>query len=90
MLARKGSENDRVEWGFAECLSRSPSASELRVLKGALARERVRYTANEELARAYLAAGESPRDQRLPLAEHAAWSQVAALLLNLSETVTRN
>ena len=29
-------------------------------------------------------------DERLPVAEHAAWTQVASLLLNLSETVTRN
>ena len=39
---------------------------------------------------AYLAAGESPRNERLPIVEHAAWAQVAALLLNLSETITRN
>ena len=37
-----------------------------------------------------LAAGESPRDERIPVPEHAAWTQVASLVLNLSETVTRN
>ena len=49
-----------------------------------------RYAANESAAEEYLANGESPRDEKIPAPEHAAWSQVAALLLNLSETVTRN
>ena len=39
---------------------------------------------------AYLASGESLRDEAIPPAEHAAWSQVASLMMNLSETVTRN
>ena len=90
MLSQEGDDNARLRWGFTECLSRPPSDKELRILTATLARERARYAANEDLARAYLAAGESPRDDRLPVAQHAAWSQVAALLLNLSETVTRN
>ena len=60
------------------------------MLSAALARERARYQADADLARAYLATGESPRDQRLPLTEHAAWAQIASFMLNLSETVTRN
>jgi hypothetical protein len=60
------------------------------VLAVALGRERQRYATDEAAAEAYLASGESVRDERIPLAEHAAWSQVAALIMNLSETVTRN
>jgi len=90
MLTRQGDDNDRLRWGFTECLSHPPSKQELRVLSAALARERARYQADADLARAYLAIGESPRDQRLPLDEHAAWAQIASLILNLSETVTRN
>jgi hypothetical protein len=62
----------------------------LAVLEKALNRERERYSADEEAARAYLASGESPRDERIPAAEHAAWAQVASLVMNLSEAVTRN
>ena len=43
-----------------------------------------------DLPEEFLSQGESPRDASLPVVEHAAWAQVAALLLNLSETVTRN
>jgi hypothetical protein len=81
---------DRLRWAFAECVSRPPSDTELMVLSNALERERTRYTADESAAREYLANGESPRNENIPVPEHAAWSQIAALLLNLSETVTRN
>ncbi len=90
MLHREGSDSNRLRWAFAEATSRTPSENELSVLTGALNRERKRYAADERLARDYLSAGESPRDERLPISEHAAWAQVATLLLNLSETVTRN
>ncbi len=59
-------------------------------LANALVRERTHYAADESAAEKYLANGESPRNENIPIAEHAAWSQIAALLLNLSETVTRN
>ncbi|WP_414664508.1 PSD1 and planctomycete cytochrome C domain-containing protein [Horticoccus sp. 23ND18S-11] len=90
ILARGGNDSARVAWAFAECLSRPPEANELRVVAGALQRERERYAKNEPAARALLAAGEAPRSSKLDLADHAAWTQVASLLLNLSETVTRN
>ena len=60
------------------------------VLAEALSRERRRYADDETAAIAFLANGESPRDETIPAAEHAAWSQVAAMMMNLSETVTRN
>jgi hypothetical protein len=85
-------ENDtaRIRWAFEECLSRPPTEKELNVFTAAISRERSHYAANEAAARAYLANGESPRDESIPPIDHAAWSQVAATLLNLSETVTRN
>jgi hypothetical protein len=56
----------------------------------ALDRERKRYAADLAAAEQYLANGESARNEKIPAAEHAAWSQIAALILNLSETITRN
>ena len=83
-------EIEALRWGFEEATSRLPTDAELKVLQNTLDRERKRYAADEQLARDYLAVGESPRDENVPAAEHAAWSQVAALILNLSETITRN
>jgi hypothetical protein len=90
IIARSGHDADRLRWAFAECTSRPPTDEEFAVLASTLQRERTHYAAHETDAREYLATGESPRNEAIPIAEHAAWSQVAALLLNLSETVTRN
>jgi hypothetical protein len=90
ILENEGDEVARLRWAFEECVSRPPTNAEITVLTSALNRERTRYEANPSAAKKYLANGESPRNQKIPVTVHAAWSQVAALLLNLSETVTRN
>lgn len=90
ILKRDEPDDARLRWALAECASRPPSDEELSILAQALERERARYAAHPAAAREYLANGESPRDETIPPHEHAAWAQVAALLLNLSETITRN
>ena len=90
ILAQRGDDAARLRWAFAECVSRPPQENELGVLAAALKRERARYAKNESAASALLAVGEAPRNETLPAAEHAAWTQVAATLFNLSETITRN
>jgi hypothetical protein len=80
----------RLEWAFRTATSRDPAADELVVLQRALARERVHFAAAPDAAARLLAVGEAPRDHALAPVEHAAWAQVATLLLNLSETITRN
>jgi hypothetical protein len=89
ILHRQGTDRERLEWAFRETVSRKPRPAELAVLQRALARERATFTADPTSALQLLATGESPRDAHLPPQEHAAWAQVASLLLNLSETVTR-
>lgn len=88
----KAGDNDalRLRWGFEECTSRPPTDEELVILAAALGRERHRYSSTVSAAQAYLATGESERDEQLTPVEHAAWSQVAAMMMNLSESVTRN
>ena len=65
------------------------SDAELRVATQALERERARYTAAPADAKLILQVGESPRSREIDPVEHAAWTQVAGLFLNLSEFVTR-
>jgi hypothetical protein len=89
-LQRPGDDPARLRWAFTACVSREPQAKEIEVLTGTLARERGRYAKDPAAAEAYLRSGESPRDPRIAPVEHAAWAQVASLLLNLSETITRN
>jgi hypothetical protein len=89
-INQPGDDPARLRWAFEECVSREPTDAELAVLTSALHRERARYLNNPTAATEYLANGESFRNEEIPAPEHAAWSQVAALILNLSETVTRN
>jgi hypothetical protein len=89
ILHRQGTDHERLEWAFRETLARAPRADELAVLQRALARERAAFAAEPAIALQLLSMGESRRDRQLPPQEHAAWAQVASLLLNLSETVTR-
>jgi hypothetical protein len=90
ILAQRGDDAARLRWAFVEVTSRAPDAAEAKVLRGTLERERRRYAGNPPAAEAFLRIGESPRNAQLPASEHAAWAQVASLLLNLSETLTRN
>jgi hypothetical protein len=89
-LRRPGDDLARLRWAFTACVAREPQGREIEVLAGTLARERGRYAQDPAAAEAYLRSGESPRDPRIAAVEHAAWAQVASLLLNLSETITRN
>ena len=90
ILKHEGDDEARLRWAFLETLSRPASGPELEVVRHALARERVRYAKDTDRAAKVLQHGESPRDPTLDISEHAAWMQVATLLLNLSETVTCN
>ncbi len=47
------------------------------------------YQADEEAALALISAGESERDESLDAAEHATWTILASMILNLDETLTR-
>lgn len=89
-LHQSGDDAAKLRWAFLEAASREPKAAELSVLLAALKRERQHYSAKPQAAAQALRVGESPRDGRIPATEHAAWMQVASLILNLSESVTRN
>ena len=90
LLRSAQADEERLNWAFVECVSRKPSAQEASILLKTLARERARYGTNIELAKKYVSVGESRFDPKLDTIELAAWSQLTAILLNLSETVTRN
>jgi len=90
IISQNGGDRARIRWALLESLSRPASEMELDVLIAALERERKRYRANGQAAVQLLKVGESLRDQNIPAHEHAAWTQIASTILNLSEFVTRN
>jgi hypothetical protein len=80
---------DRVAYAFRLATARRPSADETRVLARLYAEQLAVYRQDADAAKKLLTVGESPRNEQLDPAEHAAWTTVASTILNLDETVTK-
>jgi hypothetical protein len=91
-LLREGGASDaaRVAFAFQHATGRGPSASETRVLQGALEELRADFSARPAEAASFLKVGASPVDASLPPVELAAAMSVASMILSLDETVTKN
>ena len=83
------SQDDRLKYGFRLVVARPPTADELDVLRQVYESQLARYKANGEAAKQLLAVGDSPRNQTLDPVEHATWTMVCNLLLNLDELVMK-
>lgn len=79
----------RIVFAFEECTSRLPSKNELNIIRNTLKREQNNYAAHPESATAFIKIGESQTSKNINPIEHAAWTTVASLIMNLSETLTR-
>ena len=90
-LLRDRSEQDDgcLTRAFETALSRGPSAEELELLRASLERLRGEYAGDPGAAEELVALGESPGDPALDAVEHAAWTGLCLVLLNLDETLTR-
>ena len=92
-ILREGPESleGRLQLAMELATGRLASDEELRVLERTYRRERARYGADPSAARAHLRIGERPvnTETEADVAELAAWTSVATLILNLSETITR-
>ena len=83
------SDANRIDQAFTIVVGRIPNDEERDAVLSLLQTERERFAESPEDALAAVSVGESPRSATLAPVEHAAWMQVATLLLNLSETLTR-
>ena len=90
IIQQESDDQARIRWAILESLSLPASELETKVLLAALERERKHYQADSQAAIQLLQVGESLRDPNIPAAEHAAWTQLASTILNLSEVFTRN
>lgn len=80
---------ERITFAFRSVLSRHPNLTERQLLANLYEEYLGVFQSDPESATKLLAVGESPRNDHLDANELAAWSMVAHLLLNLSETVTK-
>jgi hypothetical protein len=80
---------ERLTFGFRTVLARSAKEAELRILRKMYEDQLTVYRKDDKAAMKLLKVGESSRDEKLDVAELAAWTMIANTLLNLDETVTR-
>ena len=82
-------DRSRIEWAFESISSRPPTDSEIDLIVRLLAAERACFKKSPIDAGRVIAVGEYPVAHDIDPVEQAAWTQIATLLLNLSEVLTR-
>lgn len=81
--------DERIALAFRLATGRHPSEKEVGVLRQVLNKQMDVYRQNQKAAMQLLAVGESPRNEELPVADLAAYTIVASVILNLDETITK-
>ncbi len=81
LLLNAKDDVSRLNILFELVASRAPNAAERKACMDLFKTLKTRYGANEKDAQAFLSVGDSPRDEKLNAAEHAAWAQVAITVL---------
>ncbi|MEZ6057230.1 MAG: DUF1553 domain-containing protein [Planctomycetaceae bacterium] len=79
----------RLRLAYRQVTSQEPSERTMQTLLKLLQDEQTRFASNEAAAKELLSVGESKRNEALPLTEHAAWTVVTNVLLNLDQALTR-
>ena len=79
----------RLDFAMKALLARPPSDRERAALKALLDDLLETYSRDLPAAEAITRIGQGPRNDKVPVAELAAWTGVASALLNLDEAVTR-
>jgi hypothetical protein len=85
-----GSTDQRISWAWRQALQRPPRPDELATIRALLKKEQVEYQADSKSGSELLQVGEAPVQENLNDAELAAWTNVARVVLNLHETITRS
>jgi hypothetical protein len=90
MLTEGGAKpEDRVAWAFRLTTSRRPDENELRILLKNLDAQLKYFSGDSKEATRLLSIGARQNDERLNVAELAAYATIASLILNLDEVITK-
>ena len=79
----------RLDLAFMLCTARPAGDVAREVMRDTYAAQRPVFEADAAAALALISAGESGRDESLDAVEHATWTVLASMILNLDETLTR-
>ncbi|MGH9836457.1 MAG: DUF1553 domain-containing protein, partial [Blastocatellia bacterium] len=80
---------ERLAWAFRAAISRQPGERELQVLLKSLNKQMDYFSRNPQEAAKLLSVGEKKNDGKLDVAELAAYTAAASLILNLDEVITK-
>jgi hypothetical protein len=83
-------DEERLAWSWRLVLGRPIENAESEHLAELLENHRRHYAEHADAAKELLAVGISPQHDEFDAADLAAWTSVCRVLLNLSETITRN
>ncbi len=85
-----GDPSARLGWAFRRAVSREVKPEERALLLALYNKHHAEYAADKDAAQKLVSAGEFPVAKDVDVAELAAWTSVARVILNLDETITRN
>jgi len=80
----------RINWAWYQALSRAPRADEMSTARVLLDKHLAEYRKDAQAAESLLKVGLSPTPKDIDPAELAAWTNIARVILNLHETITRS
>jgi hypothetical protein len=85
----EGDVASKLNKAFRRALSRNADPSELQVLENLYRSQLEQFKQSPEQANELLRVGERPVSSKVDVAELAAWTSIARVVLNLHETITR-
>ncbi|NOS68494.1 MAG: DUF1553 domain-containing protein [Verrucomicrobia bacterium] len=80
----------RLTWAWRQVLARAPRPDELKTIQALLEKQLAEYRSDSKSAESLLKIGQTPPPKDLDQSELAAWTNIARVLLNLHETITRS
>jgi hypothetical protein len=89
VLSGAGDDSVRLARAFRLATARPPTAAESGILSGRLSAVRAQFASDRGAAEKLAAAGEARRASGLDPVEHAAWTALCSLLLNLDEVLSK-
>jgi hypothetical protein len=81
--------NERIQYAYQVALARLPSSTEQKIIKRTYQKILENYQGDRKMALSLVNIGQSPRIEELDLMQHAAWTGIASMILNLDETMTK-
>jgi len=89
ILSEENSTEERIRLAYRYVTAREPTEEEAALLNARLERLRKEFTADPQRAEELLSVGASEHPRDYPFEEHAAYTVICSLLLNLDEALTR-